>query len=77
MSSFDNPSIKITGILFQNNHGSKYYANYYLSSKDPKADIDLSIEASQNKFEQGLLNKVQRMNIIATMRPELSSSLII
>lgn len=69
MSSFDNPSIKITGILFQNNHGSKYYANYFLHSRDSKTDIDLSTETGQTKFEQGLLNKVQRMNIIATLRP--------
>ena len=69
MNTSDNTTIKITGILFQNNHGSKYYANYYLKAKDPKTDIDLTNELDQYKFEQGLLTKVQRMNVVAIMRP--------
>ena len=48
--SFENPRIKVTGIVFQNKHGSKYYSNYFLTSKEGRSDFDLSKEEYQRKF---------------------------
>lgn len=58
MSSFENPKIKITGVVFQNKHGSKYYSRYYTSKKDNKTDNDLSVEQNQRKLEQGMRHKI-------------------
>ena len=60
--SFENPRIKVAGIVFQNKHGSKYYSNYFLSSKEARSDFDLTKEEYQRKFEQGLRMKSQRVN---------------
>lgn len=31
--SFENPKIQVTGVVFQNKHGSKYYSRYYTNKK--------------------------------------------
>lgn len=73
MSSFENPRIKITGVVFQNKHGSKYYSHYYTTKKDAKLDNDLSVDKNQRKLEQGMRHKIERMNIMSSIKPEQST----
>ena len=69
--SFTNPEIKISGILFQNDHGSKYYSHYYQQHKTK--ELDINDPSTIKQFEHNLLQKVKRMNILATLRPEQSN----
>lgn len=56
--SFENPKIKIVGIVFQSVHGNKFYSRYYVDKNDPRADQELSKEESQRKLEKVVKNKV-------------------
>lgn len=70
--SFENPRIKVTGVVFQNKYGSKYYSNYFLAPKEHRGDFDLATPDSQRKFEHGLRAKAQRLSASDQSTPRLT-----
>jgi hypothetical protein len=50
--SFENPKIKVVGIVFfEKKHGRKYYSKYYTTKKEATPSFDLSLPDNQAKFE--------------------------
>lgn len=60
--------------MFQNKHGSKYYSRYYTDkqNKTTNSSFSLAREENQKKLEQDMRNKIQRMNVMAVIKPEQS-----
>lgn len=60
--------------MFQNKHGSKYYSRYYTDkqNKTTNSSSSLAREENQKKLEQDMRNKIQRMNVMAVIKPEQS-----
>ena len=57
--------------MFQNKHGSKYYSRYYTDKHNKATDSSSSLarEENQKKLEQDMRNKIQRMNVMAVIKP--------
>ena len=67
----NSPKINVVGIIYQNNHGERYFSRYFtkhcpVASQDP---FNLDTFDGQRKFEKGLLEKVGRMNVISKLKP--------
>ena len=67
-----NPKVNVVGLVFQNKIGERYYSKYYSRHCQPHLNrlYDLTTKEGQKKFERGLLDKLNIMNVISKLKPE-------